>query len=264
MLAHDMARAADGTFLLRIEDLDAERCKPHWETLIETDLAWLGLDWPRPVRRQSDHPQDHAAALDRLIAMDLVYPCRCKRADIRSALAAPQEGAEPPIGPDGVVYPGTCRGTPISQRRPGDALRLDMYRAATLAGPSAFTEAGPDRAGTHVLPAADLQARIGDVVLARRSTGAVAYHLAVTVDDAIQNISHVIRGADLFEATAIHALLQRLLDLPTPIYHHHRLIRDETGKRLAKRDDARAIRLYRKDGKSPADIRAMVNLPAAP
>lgn len=264
MLAHDLARVAGGHFLLRIEDLDRDRCKPEWEALIARDLNWLGLDWPRPARRQSDHPRDHAAALDRLIAMDLVYPCGCNRADIRAALSAPQEGARPTTGPDGVVYPGTCRGRSMAVQRPGDALRLHMGRAAALTGPLAFSEIGPVHAGLHHIDPATLQAEIGDVVLARRGTGAVAYHLAVTVDDALQKISHVVRGADLFDATAIHVVLQALLGLPTPLYHHHRLIRDGQGKRLAKRDDARAIRLYRDAAKTPADLREMLSLPPAP
>lgn len=264
MLAHDLAHTEGGQFLLRIEDLDRARCKPEWEALIEQDLAWLGLDWPRPVRRQSEHPGDHAAALDRLRALGLVYPCRCNRADIRAALSAPQEGAAHPAGPDGLIYPGTCRARPMSDRQPGDALRLDMARAAARTGPVTFTEIGPERTGTHRIAPETLATEIGDVVLARRDTGAVAYHLAVTVDDAVQQITHVVRGMDLFEATAIHVLLQRLLDLPTPLYHHHRLIRDDAGKRLAKRDDARAIRLYREAGKTPAEIRAMLTLPLAP
>ncbi|MCV6595708.1 MAG: tRNA glutamyl-Q(34) synthetase GluQRS [Mangrovicoccus sp.] len=261
MLAHDMARAAGEQFLLRLEDLDRERCKPEWEMLIETDLTWLGLNWPRPVRRQSEHPGDYTAALERLIALDLIYPCRCNRADIRAALSAPQEGV--PLGPDGVIYPGTCRARPLTERAPGDALRLNMAKAAALAEDLQFTETGPIHPGPHHVSPAHLTQGIGDVVLARRSTGAIAYHLAVVVDDALQGISDVIRGADLFEATAIHLLLQRLLDLPSPRYHHHQLIRDGAGKRLAKRDDARALRLYREAGKTPADIRAMVNLPSA-
>ena len=144
---------------------------------------------------------------------------------------------------------------------PGDALRLDMGRAVRLVGKLEFTDEGPERPGQHVIDPERLVYQVGDVVLARRDTGAIAYHLSVIVDDAIQNVSHVVRGADLFEATAIHVLLQQLLDLPTPIYHHHRLIRDEQGKRLAKRDDARAIAKYRADGLTPADIRRMVTLP---
>ncbi|MEM8957599.1 MAG: tRNA glutamyl-Q(34) synthetase GluQRS [Pseudomonadota bacterium] len=264
MLAHDIAQAAGGQCLLRIEDLDRERCKPEWEALIEQDLSWLGLDWPRPVRRQSDHPGDHAAALDRLESRGLLYPCRCNRADIRAALSAPQEGAAPPLGPDGLVYPGTCRARTMANRQPGDALRLNMARAVARTGPISFTEIGPERSGTHQIAPETLINEIGDVVLARRGSGAIAYHLAVTVDDALQQISHVVRGVDLFDATAIHVLLQRLLELPTPLYHHHRLIRDEAGKRLAKRDDDRAIRLYRDAGKTPAEIRTMVNLPPAP
>lgn len=259
MLAHDMARAANGTFLLRIEDIDQSRARPEWEALIFEDLDWLGLGWPRPVLRQSDNMAAYRAALDRLTAMGLTYACTCTRRDIAEALAAPQEGAAP-TGPDGPVYPGTCKhaGHPPE----GAAIRLHMDRALALAGPIRWTETGE----TPGPRSADgrLVATVGDVVLARRDMG-TSYHLSVVVDDSAQAVTHVTRGADLADATPIHVLFQRLLGVHTPVYHHHRLIRDADGKRLAKRDDARALRLYRAEGIGPGTIRLMVGLsPPAP
>ncbi|KAA9009047.1 tRNA glutamyl-Q(34) synthetase GluQRS [Histidinibacterium aquaticum] len=259
LTAHDRARAAGGTFLLRIEDTDRERSKPEWEELIFEDLHWLGLDWPEPVLRQSDHLDDYHAVIDALAARGLVYPCSCSRADIRAALSAPQEGA-PPVGPDGIVYPGTCRGRPMSSRQEGDALRLDIARAVAETGPLQFTETGPIHPGQHQADPEELVQGTGDVILARRVSGEVAYHLAVTLDDARQGVTEVTRGEDLFSATPVQRLLQELLRLPRPDYHHHRLIRDERGRRLAKRDDARALSLYRSEGVTPEEIRRMVGL----
>lgn len=259
LTAWDRARAAGGRFLLRIEDIDRPRCRPEYEAAIYEDLHWLGLDWPEPVLRQSDNLPAYGAALDRLIALGLVYPCSCTRTDIRAALSAPQEGAEPVFGPDGPVYPGTCRGRSMVDRAPGDALRLDMAKAVALSGPIVFDETGPAHAGGHGMKAEEMVVGIGDIVLARRDIG-TSYHLAVVVDDAAQGITEGVRGEDLFAATPVHVLLQRLLGLPTPAYHHHRLIRDAAGRRLAKRDDARAIRRYRDEGASPGDIRRMVGL----
>ena len=261
LLAQDMARAAGGRFLLRIDDLDQARSKPEWEARIYDDLAWLGLTWPTPVLRQSDRLPIYRAALETLWDQGLLYPCSCSRADIRAAASAPQEGA-PLHGPDGIVYPGTCRpDTPPTGPMPETPLRLDMARAlARLDAPLTFTEtgAGPDGQTGQITPRGMI-AHVGDVALARPGLGA-SYHLSVVLDDAEQTITHVIRGQDLFSATQIHVLLQRLLGLPTPIYHHHRLIRDEAGKRLAKRDDARAIATYRAEGHSPQDIRALLGL----
>ncbi|MDP5308094.1 tRNA glutamyl-Q(34) synthetase GluQRS [Paracoccus spongiarum] len=253
------AREADpGRFLLRIEDLDAERCRPGYEAAIFEDLAWLGLDWPRPVMRQSERMDAYRAALRRLAP--LCYPCRCRRGDIRAALSAPQEGM-PPAGPDGLIYPGTCRSRSMAEAGPGDAIRLDAARAFAALGDDRlqFRETAPGAARRPCLDRDGFRTGIGDVILARRGMGS-SYHLAVVVDDADQAITRVTRGADLFEATWIHVLLQRLLDLPTPEYHHHALIRDDAGKRLAKRDDARAIRHYRAAGATPQDIRRMVGL----
>lgn len=252
-------RGGPDGFLLRIEDIDAARCRPEFEAAIEADLAWLGLDWPRPTLRQSERRPAYDAALARLAAMGLTYPCRCRRGDIRAAMAAPQEGA-PLHGPDGVIYPGTCRGRSMDEAGPGDAIRLDVARAAALAGPLAFRDGGPLRPGRHGVAPEHLAARVGDVVLARRDIG-TSYHLAVVVDDAHQGIEEVVRGVDLFEATAIHVLLQALLGLPRPAYHHHALIRDEHGRRLAKRDDARGVRAYREAGMRAAEVRALAGHP---
>lgn len=257
ILAHDMARAAGGAFLLRIDDIDQSRARPEWEELICEDLSWLGLTWETPVRRQSDHLDDYRAAIDRLSQLGAVYPCSCKRRDIEAAASAPQEGV-PEFGPDGRIYPGTCRGRPLSEAKPGDALRLDLAKAMP-SDLTPFTETGPEHAGDHRVTRDFLLTRVGDPVLARPHMAA-SYHLSVVVDDAAQEITHVIRGEDLFEATFLHRLLQSLLGISPPVYHHHRLIRDETGKRLAKRDDARAIRKYREEGATPSDIRGMVGL----
>ena len=251
-------RGGPDGFLLRIEDIDTARSRPEWESAIEEDLAWLGLLWPPPLR-QSERLPLYAEAVGRLSSMGLAYPCRCRRADIRAAVSAPQEGA-PMHGPDGLIYPGTCRGRRMSDAGPGDAVRLDMARAAALVGALAFQDTGPVAPEAHRVTADALTRQVGDVVLARRDIG-TSYHVAVVVDDAAQGIEEVVRGVDLFEATAIHVLLQALLGLPQPVYHHHTLIRDETGRRLAKRDDARAIRAYRDDGLSPAEVRALAGHP---
>jgi glutamyl-Q tRNA(Asp) synthetase len=263
IVAHDMARSARGQFLLRIEDIDAARARPEWEDQIYDDLAWLGLSWEKPVLRQSENLASYSNALEDLWARGLLYPCHCKRRDILEAARAPQEGA-PLLGPDGIVYPGTCRGLPKDIEKPvptGCALRLDLGRAAALLPDEiAFGETGGGTAPyEEKARTSKLSDTIGDVVLARRDMG-TSYHLSVVVDDAAQGITHVVRGEDLFEATMIHVVLQHLLGLPVPRYHHHRLIRDEAGKRLAKRDDARAISTYRKTGATPQQIRRMVGL----
>jgi glutamyl-Q tRNA(Asp) synthetase len=283
ILAHDMAVHEGGKFLLRIEDIDQSRARPAWEQAIYDDLEWLGLTWEEPVIRQSERLSAYWKALNHLWARDLLYPCTCTRRDIAEALSAPQEGIVP--GPDGPVYPGTCRDRdwpefmaafksdhPCPERY---TLRLNMGLAATLttehhivdpATPWVWTidfhETGDGPHGEHGWIETDrgtLTEAAGDVVLSRRDMG-TSYHLSVVVDDAAQGITHVTRGDDLFEATKIHVVLQRLLDLPTPTYHHHRLIRDDHGKRLAKRDDARALSKYRAEGVTPQDIRRMVGL----
>ncbi|WP_281967782.1 tRNA glutamyl-Q(34) synthetase GluQRS [Roseovarius nanhaiticus] len=269
LLAHDMAKAHRGQFLLRIEDIDQSRARPEWEAQIYDDLAWLGLTWPMPVMRQSERIDTYSAALRNLVAKGLAYPCTCSRRDIAAAASAPQEGA-PLIGPDGIVYPGTCRPSLDAAPRgvsDGAALRLDMRAARLRLGAApVFTETGlgPDgETGPIDTCWETVFETVGDIVIARPAMG-TSYHLSVVLDDAAQGITTVTRGQDLFEATVIHVILQRLLGVPTPLYHHHRLIRDNHGKRLAKRDDARAIAKYRAEGANPQDIRAMIGLVQGP
>lgn len=252
LFAERAARDAGGRFLLRIEDIDVTRCRPEHEAGIYEDLAWLGLSWETPVRRQSEHGADYAAALARLQVMGLIYPCFCTRAEIRAEIA--RAGAAPHGGEP--VYPGTCRDLPPEQRanvegRPF-ALRLDVGRALARTGPLTWH----DRARGTV--AAEPQA-LGDVVLARKEMP-TSYHLAVTVDDHLQGVTLVTRGRDLFAATHIHRLLQALLGLDTPDYHHHALIAGPTGERLAKRAGAPTLKNLREAGKTPADVRTMVNV----
>lgn len=243
-----VAQSRGDRFLLRIEDIDRDRCRPEWEAAIIDDLRWLGLSWTEPVVRQSTRGPAYAAALARLDAMGLTYRCTCTRGDIRAALSAPQEGV------DGLVYPGTCRGRGHSD----GALRLDMGKAMARLGTVGFTETGTDP-GPYRADAARMAELAGDVVLARRGWG-TSYHLAVVADDAAQGITEVTRGEDLREATFVHVALQNLLELPTPGYHHHRLIRDDSGKRLAKRDEARALAKFRANGATPQEVRHMVGL----
>lgn len=264
LTAHDAARGAGGTFLLRIEDIDTTRCRPAFEASIKDDLRWFGVTWPEPVLRQSDRRAAHMAALETLVARGLVYPCTCTRRDI--AIAAPQEGV---AGLDGPVYPGTCRERHRGMR-PGEphALRLDMGRAiGSLGGGAAVARlqyrevgAGPaGETGIFSLDATALLEQVGDVALGRKDIG-MSYHLAVVLDDAFQGVTHVTRGCDLFPAVPLHRLLQALLGLPVPVWRHHRLIRDETGRRLAKRDNARSLATLRAAGATPADIRRAVGL----
>ena len=260
LLAHDRARAEAGEFLLRIEDLDSARCRDHFEAQIYEDLDWLGIRWDGPVLRQSEQTQDYDAVLSDLTARGLTFSCTCSRSDIRAALAAPQEGALP-LGPDGLIYPGTCRGRVAQGDTADEALRLDMTKAtAVLPDIFYYQEVGEDVPATITVLSQTLVASVGDVVLGRKGQDAVAYHLACVIDDARQGVSHVIRGQDLSEATQIHVVLQQLLGLQTPVYCHHRLIRDATAKRLAKRSDAQAIAKFRDDGMSPQDIRRLVGL----
>ncbi len=251
-----IAERAGGDCLLRIEDIDPGRCRPEFERQIYEDLAWLGLDWPQPVRRQSEHLADYRAALDRLQAMDLLYPCFATRSEIAAANAA----RKPHIGPDGPIYPGLHRGmsrTEIADRiGRGEpyALRLKMDEAARIAGALRWHD---DIAGEI----AAAPAQFGDVVLARKDI-ATSYHLAVVVDDALQEIELVTRGTDLFMATHIHRLLQALLGLPTPRWHHHGLVLDPaTGERMAKRTRSTAIASLRAAGHSRADVLRMAGWP---
>lgn len=250
------ARAAGpgGRFLLRIEDIDPVRCLPEFSEAILEDLAWLGLRWEEPVRHQSLHLEDYAAALGRLRAMGLVYPCFCTRKDIQREVGDIHRA---PHGPDGaVLYPGTCRGLdPVAAAaREADephALRLDVARAlAAAGGPLTWSDRtrGPQVARPEMF---------GDVVLARKDTP-TSYHLAVTVDDALQGVTLVTRGDDLFEATHIHRLLQALLGLPTPAYHHHGLLVGPDGKRYAKRDQSLTLRALRERGVSVEEVMGML------
>ena len=229
----------------------------EWDALIQEDLRWLGLGWDGPILRQADHIESYNTRLEALEAQGFLYPCSCTRSDIRAALAAPQEGVT------FNVYPGTCRSRGMESRKPGDALRLNLTAAlkALAAVDLSFIETGPAHSGRHHVDPDQAMRQIGDVVLSRKGEDIVAYFLASAFDDADQGVTHVIRGEDLFEFTPVQVILQHLFGLPTPTYHHHRLIRDENGKRLAKRDDARAISKYRAEGATPADIRRMVGLP---
>lgn len=253
LLGHRSARDANGRFLLRIEDIDRTRCKPEFETAIYDDLHWLGLDWEEPVRRQSDHFADYAAALARLESDGLLYPCFCSRKDIAAAASAPHEG-------ETVIYPGTCRGLdPIlaaERKAAGEpfALRLDTLEARCRSGPLAFLEADPDGSGLREVRAEP--ERFGDVVLGRRDTPA-SYHLCASLDDHLQGVTLVIRGLDLRPATHIHRLLQAVLGLASPQYRHHVLLTNESGVRLSKRDGALALRALREQGISAAAVRKM-------
>jgi glutamyl-Q tRNA(Asp) synthetase len=260
----DMARAAGGRLLLRIEDIDRTRCRPQYEAAIYQDLAWLGLTWEQPVRRQSEHFAAYRAALDRLTAMGLVYPSFESRAEIARLVAAREQTGPWPRDPDGApLYPGTAKRLSADERRhrmAGEpyALRLDMAAALARAGELDWTETGRGPHGeTGRVPAAP--ARWGDVVLGRKETP-TSYHLAVVIDDALQGVTDVVRGEDLFWSTGVHRLLQALLDLPVPTYHHHRLIRDAEGRKLAKSTRATGLRELRAQGRTPADIRRLVGL----
>ena len=235
---------------MRIEDIDHTRCRPHFTDAILEDLAWLGLDWDGPVRRQSEHFADYRAALDRLEAVELVYPCFCTRREIQAEIA---RAGGAPQGETGALYPGTCRLLDAGERAErrlsaaSFALRLDVAAALARTGPLAWCEDGR-------WVAAD-PAALGDVVLARKEMP-TSYHLAVTVDDALQGVSPVTRGVDLYAATHVHRLLQALLGLPTPAYRHHKLLTDAAGRRLAKRDGAPTIRAMRETGMTPAEVLA--------
>ena len=246
------AQSLGGTALLRIEDTDSTRCRPEFEAAIYEDLAWLGLKWPTPVLRQSDHDDEYTRVLGKLATKGLLYPCSCSRKDIAAA------GAKP--GADGLVYPGTCRKRTLKDKRPGDALRLNIAKALSrIEKPMRFEETGIKPALYRVTEKS-LIGRIGDPVLQRKDTGDPSYHLACVHDDMRQEITHVVRGNDLRTLTPLHVLLQHLLGYRTPIYYHHGLILDEQGERLAKIDNAKAIATYRADGAKPADIRALIGL----
>jgi glutamyl-Q tRNA(Asp) synthetase len=263
----DMARAVGGRFLLRMEDIDQARCHPHYETAICEDLSWLGVRWEEPVRRQSAHFESYAATLARLDSLGLVYPSFESRGEIARMIAQRElaNGAAWPRDPDGSpLYPGNARSLSAAERaagmRSGEpyALRLDMAAAMARAGPLSFRETGSGPQGQAGTVSASPQSW-GDVVLARKETP-TSYHLSVVVDDAHQEVTHVVRGRDLFWATSVHRLLQTLLGAAEPIYHHHRLMLDSHGHKLSKSTRSTSLRALRADGATPADIRRMVGL----
>lgn len=249
------AQRSGGRFLLRIEDIDLGRARPEFEDAIFEDLAWLGLEWETPVRRQSAHFADYRDALDRLMGRGVTYPCFCTRKEIAAEVA---RSVTAPHGPEGALYPGICRGLSEGERadRIADgvahAVRLDVSRAIDAVDEKLFWHDADD---------GDIEAApetLGDVVLARKDIP-TGYHLSVTVDDALQGITLVTRGRDLFHATHIHRLLQELLGLPVPRYLHHRLIEDDAGNRLAKSAGSSALRALREAGESPERIREMLS-----
>jgi glutamyl-Q tRNA(Asp) synthetase len=267
LLNQRMADHAGGRLLLRIEDIDTARCTPAFEAAIYRDLEWLGIGWERPVRRQSEHLAEYGRLLDRLIADDLVYPAFMSRGEVRVHIAeAEASGQRWPRDPDGVpLYPGLDKslGARERKRRMADgepfAWRLDTGRAAAELARSLFW---PEFSDEHMGSARREEAQPelwGDVVLARRDMP-TSYHLSVVADDALQGVTHVVRGLDLFSATGIHRLLQELLGLPEPAYFHHRLILDADGRKLSKSQRDTGLATLRAGGRSPDDIKAMVGL----
>jgi len=265
LLNHDMVRNLGGRLLLRIEDIDASRCRPQYEAAIYQDLGWLGISWDTSVRRQSEQFDDYRAALAKLEAQGLIYPSFESRSEIAALVAARDRQGHWPRDPDGVpLYPGDVRRPPAAdrerRRRAGEpyALRLALDAAVARAGVLTWTETGSGPQGqTGVVEAAPQM--WGDVVLARKEVPA-SYHLAVAVDDALQGVTDVVRGQDLFWATGIHRLLQALLGLPQPVYHHHKLILDADGRKLSKSTQATSLRALRAAGATAADVRRMVGL----
>ncbi len=265
LLNADLARQSGGQLLLRIEDIDPARCRPEFETAIYEDLGWLGIVWQQPVRRQSEHLADYRAALDTLTALGLVYPSFESRAEIARLVSQREQTAAWPRDPDGAsLYPGTAkqlssdeRARLIEQGAPY-ALRLDMAAALARAGALSWSEQGQGPAGECGRITARPQAW-GDVILARKETP-TSYHLSVVVDDALQGVSEVVRGADLFHATSVHVLLQHLLGLPQPVYRHHRLLVDDSGHKLSKSTRATSLRALRAAGVTPDEIRGRVGV----
>jgi glutamyl-Q tRNA(Asp) synthetase len=260
LMNFELARAAGGRLLLRIEDIDTARCRPEYEAAIYEDLAWLGIAWEQPVRRQSEHLDEYAAALKRLADAGLIYPSFETRGEILRLVAERDAMGNWRRDPDGTpLYPGFAKDLPAAERerrmaRGPYALRLDTDSARFRVGALAWRETGPGDEQVDAHPE-----QWGDVVLARKDTP-TSYHLSVVVDDALQGITHVVRGRDLFAATSIHRLLQGLLDLPSPVYHHHRLMLDAQGRKLAKSTGATSLRRLREGGAGPSDIRRMVGL----
>ena len=266
LLNFDLARQSGGRFLLRIEDIDTTRCRPEFEAAIYEDLAWLGIAWETPVRRQSEHLADYRAALDRLSALGLLYPSFESRAEIARLVAEREAAGVWPRDPDGApLYPGAARSLSADERerllRSGDpyALRLDMAAAMRLAGDLTWTErgSGPDGETGEIVAQPGVW---GDVILARKETP-TSYHLSVVIDDALQGVTEVVRGHDLFWSTGVHRLLQKILDLPEPVYRHHDLIRDDAGAKLSKSSKATGLRELRAAGATPEEIRRRVGLP---
>jgi glutamyl-Q tRNA(Asp) synthetase len=263
LINFEMARAAGGRLLLRIEDIDRARCRPQYEEAIYEDLAWLGIRWEEPVRRQSAHFDDYRAALARLEELGLVYPSFESRGEIAALVGAREARSPWPRDPDGApLYPGDARALSPAERSRGlasgkpYAIRLDMAAAIARVGPLTWSESGRESEGGTVTAAPE---EWGDVVLARKDTP-TSYHLSVVVDDARQGVTHVVRGQDLFRSTSVHRLLQALLGLASPQYHHHRLILDAEGQKLSKSTRATALRALRDGGASPSDIRRMIGL----
>jgi glutamyl-Q tRNA(Asp) synthetase len=262
----DLARQCGGRLLLRIEDIDATRCRPEFEAAIIEDLAWLGIEWEAPARRQSEHFSLYRDALQRIADKDLVYPAFESRSEIARLVARREATAAWPRDPDGApVYPGSAKGFSAAVRADRlesgapYALRLDMAAACRRAGELSWLEQGAGPGGETGSVHADPQAW-GDVVLARKEMP-TSYHLSVVIDDALQGVSDVVRGADLFWSTSVHRLLQRLLDLPQPVYRHHALVLDAAGNKLAKSTNATGLRELRAQGLTPPDIRRLVGLP---
>ncbi|MCA3693039.1 tRNA glutamyl-Q(34) synthetase GluQRS [Aquidulcibacter sp.] len=250
--AFDAAQAVQGRFILRIEDTDLTRCRPEFEAAIYEDLAWLGLTWESPVRRQSDHMADYEAALERLKGLGVLYRCFKTRKELMEAIAsAPHSFSGPePVSP----LPEDEEAQLLRSGKPY-AWRLSLARSADILG--AHWDSLGFEANGHWVKAHPAQ--LGDIVLARKEFPS-SYHLASVLDDAHQGITHVIRGEDLAEAAHIHVVLQKLLGLPTPIYQHHRLILDADGKRFAKRNQSVTLRSLRESGTSPAEIRTSLGL----
>lgn len=268
LLNADLARASGGRLLLRIEDIDATRCRPEYEAAIHDDLDWLGIAYERPVRRQSEHLDDYRKALARLEGEGLLYPGFESRAELARLVAAREIKGFWPRDPDGSpLYPGEAKHLGAAERDKliasgaPYALRLDMARATARAGALTWREEGMGPSGETGVVTAQPEAW-GDVILARKETP-TSYHLSVVVDDALQGVTHVVRGQDLFFATSVHRLLQALLGLPEPVYRHHKLILDEDGRKLSKSTQATSLRALRAEGATPADIRRRVGLPAA-
>jgi glutamyl-Q tRNA(Asp) synthetase len=265
LLNFDLARESGGRFMLRIEDIDPARCRPEFETAIDEDLAWLGLSWEKPARRQSEHFACYRAALEKLAGLGLVYPAFESRAEVARLIAEQEKHAPWPRDPDGApLYPGTARTlaseerTRLLQSGVPYALRLDMAAACARVGQLNWIERGEGPEGESGNLVAN-PAAWGDVIVARKEMP-TSYHLAVVVDDALQSVTEVVRGQDLFWSTSVHRLLQTLLGLPQPVYRHHRLIRDAAGQKLSKSTDATGLRELRGAGVTPAEIRRRIGL----